>query len=292
MSNQLILAIGINSTAEEKERIQRRLKLDNINLHIASIKDILFTIIDGNINLQINGTELKKYDYIWIQSGWKTTHMAYLLHIYLEYLVIPHNKTNVHNTKLSDLFFLASNNIPVPNTFFRNGLMVDSTDIEIIKNICKFPCIYKTYLGSLGSGVHLIESEEYIKQTIKAKKKYNRYVFQEYIPNDFDYRVVVVNGKASSVSKRTRVGDEYRNNVALGADEEFIDISETPQSVLDIAIESAKALKLKWTGVDVITDKKTSLNYILEVNRRPGLTEKSTEILSACDFISELVNKL
>jgi glutathione synthase/RimK-type ligase-like ATP-grasp enzyme len=290
MTNQLILAIGINSTDSEKKKIQKRLKLENIDLHIASIKDILFTIIDGDINLQINNKDLKKYDYIWIQSGWKTTHMAYLLHIYLNNLEIQHNKTNTHNTKLSDLFFLALNKIAVPNTFFKNGQMVDDTDIQLIEDNCDLPCIYKTYLGSKGSRVHLIEDGDNIKETIKEKGRYNRYIFQEYIPNDFDYRVVIVNGEASSISKRTRVGDEYRNNVALGADEQFLDISETPEDVLDIAIKSAKALNLKWAGVDIVTDKNTGKNYILEVNRRPELTEKSVEILSACDFISQLVD--
>ncbi|KKQ04327.1 MAG: hypothetical protein US14_C0015G0012, partial [candidate division WS6 bacterium GW2011_WS6_36_26] len=61
--------------------------------------------------------------------------------------------------------------------------------------------------------------------------------------------------------------------------------------VIDIAIRSAKALKLKWAGVDVVTDKDTGHNYILEVNRRPGLTEKSTEISAAYKYIKGLVGR-
>ncbi|OGC46687.1 hypothetical protein A3J98_00010 [candidate division WS6 bacterium RIFOXYC1_FULL_33_10] len=288
MKKHLVLAVGINSTLEEKNKIQEKLKLDNIVLDIASIKDILFRITDGKINIEIGGKDLKRYEYILIQSGWNTTHMAYLLHLYLQSQHIPHNKTSTHSTKLSDIFFLASKGVSVPNTFFHNGLKIDNKRILNIEQICRLPCIYKTLLGSLGSRVHLIDSKDDIERTVKENGRYNRYIFQEYISNDFDYRVVVANHKASSVCKRTRVGDKYRNNVALGATEDFISIGNTPKDVIKIAVEASKALKLNWAGVDIVTDNKTDKHYVLEVNRRPGLTEKSTEIGALYRYIKAL----
>jgi len=291
MINRTVLAIGINTPVEEKVIIQKKLKLKDITLDTASIKDIVFEIVDGVITVNIKGKDLKQYDYVWIQSGWNTTHMAYLLHLYLKSQKIPHNKTNSHNTKLSDIFTLAYKGVLVPNTYFHNGLNVTSENIREIVNVCKLPCIYKTSLGSLGCNVFLIDKEEEIKQTIKDNGKYNRYIFQQYIPNDFDYRVVIANGKSTSVCKRTRVTDKFRNNVALGACEEFIKVKDVPTEVINIAIKSANALKLKWAGVDVVTDKDTGENYILEVNRRPGLTEKSTEISAAYKYIKGLVGR-
>lgn len=291
MINRSVLAVGINTPVEEKVIIQEKLKLKDITLDTASIKDIVFEIIDGVITVNIKGTDLKQYDYVWIQSGWNTTHMAYLLHLYLKSQHIPHNKTNSHNTKLSDIFTLAYKGVLVPNTYFHNGLNVTPDNITEIAQVCKLPCIYKTSLGSLGCNVFLIDKEEEIKQTIKDNGKYNRYIFQQYIPNDFDYRVVIANGKSTSVCKRTRVTDKFRNNVALGACEEFIKIKDVPVDVINIAIKSASALKLKWAGVDVVTDKDTGENYILEVNRRPGLTEKSTEISAAYKYIKGLVGR-
>ncbi|HAM96456.1 MAG: hypothetical protein UR96_C0010G0025 [candidate division WS6 bacterium GW2011_GWC1_36_11] len=291
MDNRSVLAVGINTPAEEKIIIQEKLKLKDITLDTASIKDIIFEIIDGIITVDITGKDLKQYDYVWIQSGWNTTHMAYLLHLYLKSQNIPHNKTNSHNTKLSDIFSLAYKGVLVPNTYFHNGLKVEIQNINEIVKVCKLPCIYKTSLGSLGSNVFLVDREDKIKETIKKNGKYNRYIFQQYIPNDFDYRVVIANGKSTSVCKRTRVTDKFRNNVALGASEEFIKVNDVPTDVIDIAIRSAKALKLKWAGVDVVTDKDTGHNYILEVNRRPGLTEKSTEISAAYKYIKGLVGR-
>jgi len=216
--------------------------------------------------------------------------MAYLLHLYLKSQKIPHNKTNAHSTKLSDIFSLASKNILVPNTFFHNGLKVNNENISDIEKICKLPCIYKTSLGSLGSNVYLIDKKTDIEQTIKENGKYNRYIFQEFIPNTFDYRVVISNGKPESVCKRTRIKDTFRNNVALGASEDFVNVKNVSKDILELAIQSAKALKLNWAGVDVVTDTNTGRNYVLEVNRRPGLTVKSSEISAACKYINDLVN--
>ena len=291
MINKYVLAIGINIPAKDKEKIKKELKQDDIILNTASIKDIIFQIVNGEISLNIKDKDISKYCYIWIQSGWKTTHMAYLLHLCLKSKNIPHNKVGRNGTKLSDICILAGNNIPVPNTFFHNGGRINDKNINTIKEICKFPCIYKIAEGSLGSNVYIINNEKEIKETILENKKYNRYIFQEYIPNDFDYRVVIANGKPTSVSKRTRTTDDYRNNVALGADEDFFDIKDIPNDVLDIAVRASKALNLNWAGVDVVTHKETGKNYVLEVNRRPGLTEKSSEITAAYKYIKGLVLK-
>jgi len=285
-----VLAIGINLHESEKINIQEDLKLDDITLDIASIKDIIIKIIDGEMKVSIKDKDIAKYDYIWIQSGWTTTHIAYILDLYLETEGIPHNKTNISNTKLSDMFFLAINNISIPNTYFHNGLRINNENISDIVDICNFPCIFKTSLGSLGENVFLIDSKGEIEKTIRDKKKYNRYIFQEYIPNDFDYRIVVANGKPTSACIRTRTSDKYRNNVALGATENFINLQDIPKDVLDIATRSAVALNLNWAGVDVVNHKDTGKNYVLEVNRRPGLTGKSSEITAACNYIIELVN--
>jgi len=291
MTNKSVLGIGINISKKEKSIIQTNLKLEDITLDTASIKDLKIKVKNSITEIEIKDKDLFSYDYIWIQSGWNTTHMAYLLDLYLTQKNIPHNKTNTSITKLSDILILASNNINVPNTYFQNGLKINHTNLTEIESTCKLPCIYKTSLGSLGSNVYLIDKAKDIIQTIMEKRKFNRYIFQEYIPNDFDYRIVVANGIPTSRCKRTRISDEYRNNAALGAKETFINPKEIPFQTLDIAIRSAKALNLNWAGVDVVTDKETGIDYILEVNRRPGLTEESTEIIAAYSYIKGLVGR-
>ena len=288
MINYSVLAVGMNTVSKEKQLIQDKLKRKSITLDIASIKDPVFTIKDGVIGVEINKKDLKSYDYVWIQSGWNTTHMAYLLHICLRFLNIPHNKPNIHTTKLSDIFSLASQGIQVPNTFFHNGLRINSQkELEILE-ICKFPCIYKTALGSFGTDVFLIDRRESIKQNIRDNRKFSRFIFQKYIPNDFDYRVIIANGKPVSICKRIRTNDKYRNNVALGAREEFVNIKKISKDILDTAIKATKVLNLNWAGVDIVTSKTTGKNYVLEVNRRPGLTQNSLETICAYNYVKHL----
>ncbi|KKR06130.1 MAG: SSU ribosomal protein S6P modification protein [candidate division WS6 bacterium GW2011_GWF2_39_15] len=289
--NHSILAVGINTTASEKIRIQKELMKNDIMLDTASIKDIIFSIVDGKVNTYIKGKEIRNYGYVWIQSGWKTTHMAYLLHLCLESEDIQHNMTNIHATKLSDIFFLASKGVLVPNTYFHNSLKIDDGNIGEIEKICGLPCIYKTSLGSLGNNVYLIKEKSEIKSTIRSIGGYNRYVFQEYIPNDFDYRVIIANGLPTSVCIRSRVADEYRNNVALGATEKFINVDSVSPEILKLAVNAAKALSLNWAGIDIVTSKITGVNYVLEVNRRPGLTQNSLETVAAFNYIGTLLEK-
>jgi glutathione synthase/RimK-type ligase-like ATP-grasp enzyme len=281
----------MNTISKEKTFIQDKLKKKNITLDIASIKDPTFTIIDGVIGLEINEKKLSSYDYVWIQSGWNTTHIAYLLHICLNFLHIPHNLPNINSTKISDIFSLASQGIPIPNTFFRHGLKIDERSEQDIHKICQFPCIYKTALGSLGTDVFLIEEKGDIKQNIEDNRKYSRFIFQKYIPNDFDYRIIISNGKPASICRRVRTNDKYRNNTALGAIEDFVDIKEIPQKILDLAINAVNALELNWAGVDIVTNKVTGENYVLEVNRRPGLTQNSLETISAYRYVEELARE-
>ncbi len=288
MTHHSVLAVGINSTKDEKIKIQNNLKLDSIHLDTASIKDVMFKLKGGKLSSLVAGKDPSQYDYVLIQSGWSTTHLAYMLHLFLESQKIPHNKPTVQNTKLSDIFFLSSKGIPIPDTFFQNGWCVNASNVIEIENTCKLPCVYKTVLGSLGSNVFLVKSRKDIEKTIH---KNGRYIFQEYIPNDFDYRVVVANNTATSVCKRTRVKDEFRNNVALGATEEFISVENTPKKVIDIAVGASQALQLNWSGVDVVMDKHTGKTYVLEVNRRPGLTEESTEITALYGYLKGLVFK-
>ena len=55
MINRSVLAVGINTPVEEKIIIQEKLKLKDITLDTASIKDIVFEIIDGKISVDIKG---------------------------------------------------------------------------------------------------------------------------------------------------------------------------------------------------------------------------------------------
>lgn len=313
-----ILAIGINTPLTEKQNLINSIKDKQIILKIIDIKDIIIQVVNSQFYIYVNEKNAKtseevldlpefinletrkksnkvfqeidivSYDFVWIQSGWNTSHIAYILHLYLKQKKVDHNIPNIHQTKFSDIFSLAKAGISIPNIYFHANNKISNKEKKNIAKICKFTCIYKTLIGSLGSEVYQIKTLQGIKRMIKNINEPFKYLFQEYIPNDFDYRVIIVNGQADSICMRIRENDNFRNNVALGAKEVFILKKDTPIEVINLAIKASKILKLKWSGVDIVVDKTTNKPYILEVNRRPGLTEFSQELSSAFKYLNDL----
>ena len=58
----------------------------------------------------------------------------------------------------------------------------------------------------------------------------------------------------------------------MGAEEEFIDVDKAPAEMKEIVIKAVKVLGLEIAGADILIDSKTGKQWILEVNRGPGLT--------------------
>jgi hypothetical protein len=90
--------------------------------------------------------------------------------------------------------------------------------------------------------------------------------------------------------RRNRVKKDFRTNYSLGGTVEKTKV--TPEQE-EIAINSAKAIGCNWCGVDIIVDKKTGKNYVLEVNASPGTQglKKATGIDVVSDIIDFLEDK-
>ena len=88
--------------------------------------------------------------------------------------------------------------------------------------------------------------------------------------------------------------NEFRNNVSLGAKEDFIKINQISDEVKNISVESAKIMKIEIAGVDVAVDINEKA-WLLEVNRGPGFTyqsKESSEMKSVAKFFYNEVRKI
>lgn len=280
------LAIG----AAELKTLQEDFRNNhNVEVTVTERTNTEILIKNNNINIVCDDMDIKDYDYLWLKSAWSTRAFNYALSIYATSENIPHTKVEPEQSKLVDLLTLSIKNISIPTTYytFTCNLL---NKISKIETIFKYPFILKTTRGSAGSGVFLIENRENLISTVQNLNGNDNYTCQEFITNDFDYRVIVTNGSdVVSAEKRIRINDTFRNNACLGAEEVFLDINCIPEEVKNLAIKAAKATKLRWAGIDIVTSKKTGRNYILEVNRRPGLTEGSTEVTAAYNHILDLL---
>ena len=136
----------------------------------------------------------------------------------------------------------------------------------------KYPIILKTLRGSKGVGVLFVESERGLDSLCQVLYKQDEdadLLLQEYIPNKYDVRVLILGGKVLANMKRPVIEGDFRSNVSQGSEPVKIDLTEVE---ITECLKAAKAVGGLWTAVDFIPSKNREKEppYILEVNSSPG----------------------
>ncbi len=187
-------------------------------------------------------------------------------------------------SKINTYLTLSQAKIPFPKTMFFST--IKGKGYSFISEILWTPFITKTINGQQGKWVYLTTSEDEF-EILKKEHTEDKFLFQEFIPNDWDIRVFIVWDKILWSIKRTAQAWEFRNNVALWWSAETIEISK---EIAEIALKASKILWLQIAWADVIIHKNTGKPYILEVNRSPEFEwfMEATHIDVATEIISFL----
>lgn len=172
--------------------------------------------------------------------------------------------------KLAGFLRIYAAGIPVPRTVFYSGELKPDSFGKISSEL-GLPFVAKDLGLQRGKGVYLIDSAESFANLIKAQEE-RRCLFQQYVEKDHEYRVLVLGGKIGVFEEKIAKVGEFRNNVALGATEVFLNKEDIPAKIKKVALTSASLLNLDIAGVDVLIEKSTGKIILLEVNRGPGLT--------------------
>ena len=138
--------------------------------------------------------------------------------------------------------------------------------VAIDNNMLHYPFIAKPNYGAQGKGIVLVESDNQLKD---IKPIISDMVFQNFIPNDGDWRIIVFEGRALGVMKRIARKGHYLNNISQGGSSEHETDPIVVQEVSDIAVRMANNIGYKLCGVDVIQDKTTGAFFFLEINSAP-----------------------
>jgi ribosomal protein S6--L-glutamate ligase len=162
--------------------------------------------------------------------------------------------------------------IEVPKTvygslwFLYESMMVKVTPFN-------FPVILKGSGGDRGTRVFKADNLEELEKLVRDLRKSEteggkRYMLQEFIPNDGDYRVLVLGEKVLGVMKRSSQSeDEFKNNYSAGGK---VEVADLPEEVKQLAIKAAKVCGLAVAGVDVACrDNDLKKPVIWEVNKGP-----------------------
>jgi len=153
-------------------------------------------------------------------------------------------------SKVKTSALLMRDAVPTPETFFTESRHLAG---EFIRKHGK--AVSKPVYGFDGVGIVLVESEEQLGDP--------PYYLQEYIPNDRDFRVFVIDGEA--VGAIMRVSDSLTHNIHQGGCGSAISI--TPE-INEIASRATRSAGVDYGGVDLLIHDDSYT--VLEVNGTPN----------------------
>ena len=128
--------------------------------------------------------------------------------------------------------------------------------------------VAKAGISSQGKDVHLIRSKAEFDAFIEKRTK-KEYVYQEYMPHDYDCRIHLVDGKAVCGFRRVQNSEDFRCNVSLGACMEPLG-AEDQSALFPLANKLSKSLNLQLHVVDFLLNKEDGKYYFVEINDNPG----------------------
>ena len=167
-------------------------------------------------------------------------------------------------------------------------------DTSLDREAFNFPIIIKGSGGDRGTRVFKADNLEELENLVRDLRKSEteggkRYMLQEFIPNDGDYRVLVLGEKVLGVMKRSSQSeDEFKNNYSAGGK---VEVADLPEEIKQLAIRAAKVCGLAVAGVDVaFRDNDLKKPVIWEVNKGPQF--KGFMLATGIDVPADMVTFL
>lgn len=148
---------------------------------------------------------------------------------------------------------LANKNFPLPDTIFSpksfREMERGSTDLDWIVAQLGMPLVVKECYGSYGEQVYLAKSMQQL-QILRYQIGLTAHLFQRFVASSAgkDVRLYVVGDRVVGTMARENTND-FRANLSSGGG---IVPYEPTQEVLDLAVASSQALKLTFSGVDIL----------------------------------------
>ena len=183
---------------------------------------------------------------------------------------------------------LCAESLATPKTTVVNGENMDRLQKKVDFIGGQFPIVCKLLNGKKGVGVFIIDSFMSLKSTLEAIFKLSpesEILMQNKIDSDYDLRIHVFNKSYNRISRnlddyevigvmrRNKVTGDFRTNFSLGGTIEKFTLAPEQE---ELAKKTAMAVKCRWCGVDMIEDRATGENYIIEVNASPGVKGMSS----------------
>ncbi len=280
MKKVLLIARARSDEAKQKaenfaDKMRAQLRSD-IEISSCEISELLFEVGESGMAITHpqKGFDLREFDLVIIRHIGAYAVEAHAITLYCQYLGIKYTDEYLNrlllDNKLSTEFLLWSQGVTqLPRTFY------GPTD-ELVKKLDGLggKAVLKDNEGSKGRLNFVVTSPDEIR-AITAEHADARFVLQEFIPNDSDLRVLVLNGKPKLIIKRSGDGSTHLNNTSQGGQAVIVPLTAVDESILDVSVRAAHITKLQVAGVDVVINKETGKFSILEVNNAPQVSSGS-----------------
>jgi glutathione synthase/RimK-type ligase-like ATP-grasp enzyme len=260
--------------------------MPDVELSFSVLARMCFTIVDNKLEAYdlMNKCSIGDYDAI-VFCYWHFKPMhALALTTYLKRQGIPFLPAEEPNMfppmdKLGELAKMSDGTVPLPNSLIcQSGMMFKA--FKARGSFIEFPCILKASGAGRGKKNHLVKDVDELKE-VCALYPQEILILQEFIPNDSDYRVLVINKEPRFVMRRFRGdADTHLNNVSKGADAERVPNDSIAGEPLSAVLRAAELThRIDFAGVDLMFDSTNGKHYILEVNKNPDMTTGANQAL-------------
>lgn len=242
-----------------------------LQVEYCMLEELFFTIGDGDFHIVNTRSQkdIKDYDFVMIRGSIRAfIEEAKVVSMYLQL----HNKAVVNDysnfrssSKLVQALQFQVNGLPVATTVLLNA----ATQGQLDKLPFSYPCIMKATYGSHGNNNYLVESSEMVQQHLRENPDL-KFVLQRFVPNDGDYRILVIDDD-TLVIKRSAIAGSHLNNTSQGGSADVVELDSMPAAIHEQARKIVKYLGMSIAGVDVLYDPKSGEFSFLEVNAQPQL---------------------
>jgi glutathione synthase/RimK-type ligase-like ATP-grasp enzyme len=174
---------------------------------VSSFEDVEVYIETNNTTIDIDGRSLNDFNAIFVRKVGSYYNAAFILAFYakqhsIEFVDDFRNKTR-NRTKLVQMILLSSKGISIPKTYFSPNY--DNAHLTNAIEFLQFPIVVKQCGTSKGKGVALAKTHKELLEKIQffqSETSGKTIILQEFIPNTFEYRVLVTGNTIATAEKK------------------------------------------------------------------------------------------
>lgn len=273
LSTQSAETRAIADTAEFVKQAIEKSGIAKIDVFYCHLDDLGYIISGANGSKMPdlrNNRDLAEYDLVFFRGKLAgNINLAATASQYLRFNNIPHVNTAYGSRraigKLPQLYNMVALDMPVPSTVSAKAQYLPS----LIERHLTFPVIVKDVQGAHGSHNYLIKDSQELNR-ILAQNPDIDFMAQEFIPNEGDYRVLIVGDKVTLIYRQS-AGKSHLNNTSVGGKATLADLDTLDPKIIEQSKLISKFCEYEISGVDVIVNQENGSYYFLEINSQPQL---------------------